>query len=142
MVPLKELMSAPAPPLPERIAPLLEDLLYPSESDEPVEFLSLPRDGKEEVTIQEFSELLGRLTTDGVIEEKPEHFWALVTLNQEWYGAEERERTARFEEIKRILEENLEHIQYFEVGEVEVGLYLVGQLDQSIMGIKTMAVRT
>ena len=142
MVPLKELVTEPAPPLHVRIALLLEDLLYPSESDEPVEFLSLPWDGKEEISIQEFSELLDLPTAKTIVEEKPEGFWSPVTTDQEWYGNEERERTVRFVELKRVLEDNLMYIHYFEVGDVEVALYLVGQLDQRIMGIKTMAVRT
>ena len=142
MVPLKELGTEPTPPLYERIAPLLEDLLYPSESDEPVEFLSLPWEGKEEVTFQKFSELLSLPTADDMVEDKPERFWSLVTFDQEWYGEEEKARTARFMELKRVLEDNLTHFQYFEVGEVEVVLYLVGQLDQRIMGVKTMVVRT
>jgi hypothetical protein len=61
---------------------------------------------------------------------------------QDWYAEEEQDRTNRFIEIKQMIEANLIHIQYFEVGEIEVGLYLIGQAQDQIIGIKTMAVRT
>ena len=140
--PMMEAPTAQNPVLCEQIAPLLENLLYPSESDEPVEMLSLPWTGEDGITVQKFAELSGIERVETIVEKEPERFWSPVTVDQEWYGDEERERTARFTEIKRILEENSAHIRYFEVGEVEVGLYWVGQADQSIVVLKTMAVRT
>lgn len=133
---------APAHPLRERIAPLLENLFYPSESDEPVEFFSLPRTGQGEIAVREFAESLGLEATEDVKEKAPELFWSPVVVEQAWYGDEERERTGRFVELRKILAENLAHLQYFEAGEIEVGLYLVGQSDQCLIGIKTTAVRT
>ncbi|WP_373511916.1 nuclease A inhibitor family protein [Persicitalea sp.] len=121
---------------------LLVGLLYPSESDEPVHFLSAPWKRPGETYAREFEELFGLEAAEEVAELVPERFWASVTIEQEWHGAEERERTASFSEIRRIMEENLKHIQYFEVGEVEVSLYLVGQSENNIMGIKTTANRT
>ncbi|MPR36201.1 nuclease A inhibitor family protein [Salmonirosea aquatica] len=139
---MKETPPLAAVPLSEKIAPLLEDLLYPSESDEPLQFLSAPWDGSKDITPQEFVDLFDLEAADAVKEKEPERFWSPVTEDQEWYEAEEKERTARFVALRKILEENLEHIQYFEVGEIEVGLYLIGQSAQNIMGIQTMAVRT
>ena len=131
-----------APSWREKVTPLLEGLLYPSESDESVQLLFQPRDGDGELTVTEFKELFGLQAAEDVTEKAPERFWLPVTVDREWYGAEEKERTAQFVELRRILEENSERIQYFEVGEVEVGLYLVAQSDQTITGIKTTAVRT
>ena len=121
---------------------LLVGLLYPGESDEPVHFLSVPWKQPGEISAWEFVNLFGLEAAEEVAELVPERFWLPVTVEQEWHGTEERERIARFLEIRRILEENLEHIQYFEVGEIEVGLYLVGQSGNNIMGIKTTAIRT
>jgi hypothetical protein len=124
------------------ILPLLDGLLYPSESDEPVCFVSWPWLGRENITVQEFAALLNLENPDSVREEDPERFWSYVTTEHAWYGAEERERTARFVALQRVLEEHLIHIQYFEVGKIEVELYLVGPLEGTLVGIKTMAVRT
>ena len=122
----------------EMLPNLLVGLLYPSESDEPVQFMSIPWEQPGEISAWELVELFGLEAAELV----PERFWSPVTSDQEWYGTEERERTARFSEIRRILKENLKHIQYFEVGEIEVSLYLVGQSGNNIMGIKTTAIRT
>ncbi|WP_373515204.1 nuclease A inhibitor family protein [Persicitalea sp.] len=137
--------KTPIPPIPslsDKIVPLLEDLYYPSESDEPVQFFSLPWTRQEEITAGKFGELLDLDSGENVTEEEPEQFWAPVTVDREWYETEERERTVRFGELRRILEETLEHIHYYEVGEMEVGLYLIGRADKNIMGIKTTAIRT
>lgn len=137
-----QISTEPASSLSERLTPLLENLLYPSESDEPVSFISLLGNNQGVITAREFVELLGLKEAENVAELMPESFWSSVVVDQEWYEVEERERTARFVELKRILEENLEHIQYFEVGEVETGLYLIGQSEEHIEGIKTTAIRT
>ena len=121
---------------------LLDGLLYPSESDEPVQFLSLPRAESGKITASELAKLFGLAEGEEVIEREPERFWSVVTTDWEWYGPEERERTARFVEIRCLLEQELKEIQYFETGEVEVGLYLLGQSEGNIVGIKTIAVRT
>ena len=126
----------------EMLPNLLVGLLYPSESDEPVHFLSVLWEQPGEISAWELVELFGLEAAEEVAELVPERFWSPVTVDRKWYGPEKRERTARFLEIRRILKDNLNHIQYFEVGEVEVGLYLVGQSGNNIMGIKTTAIRT
>lgn len=121
---------------------LLDGLLYPSESDEPVQFLSCPRAKSGKITTAELAELFGLAEGEDVEEREPERFWSGVTTDWEWYGPEERARTARFVEIRHLLEQELKEIQYFETGAVEVGLYLLGQSGVNIVGIKTIAVRT
>lgn len=131
-----------APPLQTKIAPLLDGLLYPSESDEPVHVVSWPWLGREKITAGELATLLNLETLDEVSEHNTERFWSYVTTEQAWYGAEERDRTARFVALRKVLEENLAHTQYFEVGKVEVELYLIGPFECNLVGIKTMTVRT
>lgn len=125
-----------------RLLPLLDCLLYPSESDLPIDFFCYNYSAGTPLTTQSLQLLFGMEFDSIVREREPSTFWSLVTTMQDWYAEEEQDRTNRFIEIKQMIEANLIHIQYFEVGEIEVGLYLIGQAQDQIIGIKTMAVRT
>jgi len=124
------------------ILPLLDGLLYPSESDEPVVYMCMPHAGDGWLSTEDLSKLILIDPDTSVAERDPSRFWSAVTTQQEWYDAAERVRTDRFSRLKDILDGNLENIQYFEVGETEVILYYIGVYGQSLRGVRTMAVRT
>ncbi len=75
-------------------------------------------------------------------EKDPESFWSFVTQERDWYDDFEQQRTESFQKLKMLLEENLTSIQYFEVGEIEVKLFILGRSQDKIEGITTTAVRT
>lgn len=124
------------------IRALLDGLLYPSESDEPVVYVCFPHADDGCFSTEDFSKLFSIGPCPSIADRAPSSFWSTVTPKQEWHDAAERDRTDRFSRLKEILESNLENIQYFEVGETEVILYYIGVYGQSIQGIRTMAVRT
>lgn len=127
----------------QAVGPLLTDLLYPSESDEPVEAIPCYLNQKEPLTVSQIKEWQ-MLPPSVFVEEKPEsEFWAPVTTHEDWYGEDEKARTATFERLKQLLETRLTNRQFFRVGESEVDLYLLGcQADGERVGIKTKAVET
>lgn len=135
-------MTEISPSFQTRLLPLLDCLLYPSDSDEPIDFFCYTYLGGTPLTTQSLQLLFGLEFDSYVRERDPSVFWSLVTTMQDWYTEEEQERTHRFSAIKEMMEANLSHIQYFEVGDIEVGLYVMGQAQNQIIGIKTMAVRT
>lgn len=124
------------------ILPLLDGLLYPSESDEPVEYVCLPHAGDGCLSIGDFRKLFSVDPDTALAEREPSRFWTTVTTRQEWHDDTERERTDRFIQLKGILDSSLGNMQYLEVGETEVTLYYLGRYGTSIQGVRTMAVRT
>ena len=106
--------------------PPLDGLLYPSESDEPVERFTRDWPAAEPPQPAVVAALLDRPPGDPVTERDPARFWEPVTVEESWHGPEEQERTRRFTELKKSLETNLTHLKFFEVGETEVTLLLVG----------------
>jgi hypothetical protein len=124
------------------ILPLLEDLYYPSESDEPVELVWQLYTGSECLSPETFGIVFSLPIGIRIVERDPSVFWSNVTTQQEWYDESERDRTSRFIELRNILDANLQNIQYFEVGAIEVTLYYIGRKHDAIQGIRTMAVRT
>ena len=124
------------------IAPFIEGLLYPSESDEPVEYFSVEWPVGEPLQPDEIPTLLGLPQRTEVTECDPFLFWEPVTIWHPWFGPDERERTRRFAELRDFLESELSTIRYFEIGKTETTLLLTGIKDGRLFGIKTMAVRT
>ena len=127
----------------ERVNPLLTDLLYPGESDEPIEAVTCYLKQPEPLTVSQIKDWL-MLPPSVYVEETPEaDFWEPVTTEEDWYGDEEKARTRRFIELKQVLEAELSVRQVFRVGESEMDVYLLGrQADGERAGIKTKIVQT
>jgi hypothetical protein len=120
------------------------DLLYPSESDEPITYVSCYFTQEEQLTVSQIKDWL-MLPPSIYVEEVDENwFWEPVIAEQDWYGEEEKKRTAKFQQLKKLLEENLNIRQAFRVGDTEVDVYLLGRLSDGSgrAGIKTKVVET
>lgn len=124
------------------ITPLLAGLLYPSESDEPVVFFTADWPNEPPPRSTEVAALLERPGRETVTEHDPARFWEPVTTDQSWYGPEEQERTRRFVALRQLLEASLTQVSYFELGETEVTLLLVGLRGPQLCGLVTRVVRT
>ncbi len=128
--------------LADQLAPLLTDLLFPSESDEPIIIMTMPFDSPDPLSVSQLKNSL--LIPPGTFaEEVPESwFWGLVT-DQDYTDDESKARNARFTQIKLLLDKALTNRQVFRVGSVEIDVYLLGQLpDGSRTGLQTKVIET
>ncbi|QMW05766.1 nuclease A inhibitor family protein [Spirosoma foliorum] len=127
----------------EQANPLLTDLLYPSESDEPIETVTCYLKQAEPLTVSQIKDWQ-MLPPSVYVEETPEtDFWKPVSTDQDWYGDEEKARTAKFQQLKKLAENELTVRQVFRVGESEMDVYLLGlQKNGERAGIKTKIVQT
>jgi hypothetical protein len=127
----------------ELINPLLPDLLYPSESDEPVETVHCYLKQDQPLTVSQIKDWL-MLPPAVYVEEMPEaDFWEPVLTEQDWYGEAEKSRTAGFRKLKETIDSTLTLHQVFRVGEAELDVYLLGrQTDGERVGIKTKIIQT
>lgn len=130
-------------PFRDQAGSLLPDLLYPSESDEPIETVTCYFKQTNPLTVSQLKDWL-MLPPSVYVDEIPEaDFWEPVTTEQDWYGDEEKNRTARFQKLKETLESTLTVRQVFRVGESEMDVYLLGlPNDGERAGIKTKIVQT
>ncbi len=136
----------PAPDLnqfAEKAGPLLPNLLYPSESDEPLELTTCYLKQAEPLTVSQIKDWQ-MLPPSVYVEEIPEaDFWEPVTTQQDWYEEEERKRTATFQAVKAVVEQTLTARQVFRVGETEMDVFLLGRQEQGDRaGLKTKVVQT
>jgi len=131
------------PSLTDQISPLLTDLYYPSESDEPVELISCYLDQPEPLTVSQIKDWQ-MVPPEVYVDEIPEEqFWQPVITEQDWYDDTEKARTERFQQLKQVLEQHLTDRQAFRVGTIEVDLLLIGkQANGERVGIKTKVIET
>ncbi len=133
----------PLTSLKELIEPLLTDLLYPSESDEPVTFVTcyLAQEAPlTEVQIKEWQMIPPSVYVE---EGSVNDFWAPVLTNEDWYGDDEKKRTASFQKLKAILDAQLTGQQVFRQGKTEITVYLLGRLaDGTRAGVQTTVVES
>ena len=119
------------------------DLLYPSESDEPLEFVTCYLDQEEPLTVSQIRDWQ-MLPPSVWVEEIPEaDFWVPVTMIEDWYDDEEKARTEKFRQLKAFVQNELTVRQVFRTGTVEIDVYLLGrQTDGQRAGLKTKVVET
>ncbi|WP_338867847.1 nuclease A inhibitor family protein [Spirosoma sp. SC4-14] len=127
----------------EQINDLLTDLLYPSESDEPIDYITCYLRQVEPLTVSQIKDWQ-MLPPEIFVDEMPEaEFWEPVITEQDWYGDEEKARTEKFQQLKILLETELTGRQVFRVGEGELDVFLLGrQADGERAGLKTKIVQT
>ncbi len=135
--------AAETKPFHDLINPLLAGLLYPSESDEPLEPITCYLTQPQPLTPSQVKDWQ-LLPPSVCVEEIDEaEFWEPVIREQDWYGNVEKERTARFGQLKKFIETELTGRQVFRAGQTEIDLYLLGQQKNGERaGIKTKIIET
>lgn len=127
--------------LAEKIEQSVKDLWYMSETDAEIQVFI----GKkaESVTKESLSEQINISSATKIEEKKTTDFFKNLTEIQDWYGDEEKETAEKFSTLEKILEENLEDLKVFKVGQIELDIYVVGLDSQNVLtGITTKAVET
>lgn len=117
-------------------------LLYPSESDSPLEYFSWGKQSRE-LTEDGVRRLTGH-AADAPVEQVPlAEFFAPVTAEQDWYRAAEKASAARFRALAELLERSLAALRVYRVGATEIDAYIVGRsTDGEWAGLKTKLVET
>lgn len=125
--------------LAERIEKASQGLYYISETDAEI----VPFVGKEAESVT-CEEILKQTRTDDFVEERDfTELFRRLTGIQDWFAAEELENVRKFNELKRLLEDNLRDLKVFKIGKIEIDIYIVGLDQQNILtGIQTKAVET
>jgi hypothetical protein len=125
--------------LAERIGKAARGLYYISETDAEI----APFVG-EKACVADAETLLRQIKSSEPVEERNfEDFFKRLTEIQEWFGTEETANANKFNDLKRLLEENLRGLKVFKVGKIELDIFVVGLDKEDILtGIHTKAVET
>lgn len=70
-------------------------------------------------------------------------FFEVATTVQDWYGVAEQQATNQYQALVELLQQTLQQIQVYRVGEITVDIYILGETSQGeIAGVATKAVET
>jgi hypothetical protein len=118
------------------------DVLFVSESESPFEvFLwELPADAQ--ITPEMIIDRTGVAGDIAIEFVDLESFFGVATTHQDWHGALETEMVNKYQNLVRVLQENLTDIQVVRVGEINIDVYIVGKTDGNLAGLKTNVVET
>lgn len=118
-----------------------EGLIYISETDSPM--LPFAGEWASSINARIILQQAGREANAPVEEGSLEMFFGRLTAIKDWFRGPEQERAARFAELQKLLEGNLNGLRVFRIGKVQVEIIAVG-LDREgiVMGVKTNVVET
>ena len=129
--------------LKEQITALTKDLLYPSESDEPITYFEMELSTQEPIGIANFKLFNGILPETASTEITFEDFFKPLIEVQDWFGEDEKKWAADALTLKNSLSEKLTGIQLFKIGTIEISIYLFGKSEEHHWeGIMTKVIET
>ena len=127
----------------EQILPLIEDLRYPSESDEAVEYFEMEYTTAESISVQEFKMFNGIEPDKEVEAISIEDFFEPLTRVEDWFGEEEKKFVDNAIKLQALLTEKLTDIQVLKIGAVEIDVFLFGIYEENKwIGVKTILIET
>lgn len=121
-----------------------DGMMMMSESDYPFEVVrwdDAPPEGK---VTPEYLRLKAGVTSDApVVEQSVEEFFAAAVREPE-SGASEGDVSARFRALVALLKSSLDEVQAYRVGDINIGIYIVGRNRDSnnLIGVSTRVVET
>lgn len=119
-----------------RLELLTKDLLFMSESDYPWEIIYL---GENEGNIDK------QLLLDRAQSKKVEvaDFLCNAIQEEDWYGEEELTAARKYQELLKILQEEMQNSAAYKQGEIEIHVFIIGQLpNKEWVALKTKSVET
>lgn len=125
----------------KRIAVACEGLVYVSEIDAPVTPFAAPAmsPSSPEVLLR----AAHREASDRVEQTSFTQLFDRLTVTKDWHGELERARAKKFLELREVLEDVLDQLTVYRLGEIRIDIFAVG-MDRSgrLMGVMTQAVET
>lgn len=129
--------------LKEQIETLTADLMYPSESDEKIDFFEMELSTTQKLSIADFRMFNGIKPEIVITEISFDEFFKPLIKIEDWFGAQEKKWAEDSLKLKNLLIEKAEDFQIFKVGSNEINVFVFGKAEEcKWVGLKTKAVET
>ena len=125
----------------EELSESCNGLMWLSEADYPWQVISWQNEDKvdRKTLLQQYN----YHPETKVVKTTINSFFKPATIVHEWHGEIEEAEAQRYRNLHSWLENNLEDIQVFMVGEVEIDVYILGRLNaKTVAGLSTKVVET
>lgn len=130
-----------------QLAEAVKDLVYISETDAGFETVLW----KPEADAAAFSNfdaasvlrLAQKPAQTPIREQTLAEFFRFPTTEQDWHSDEDKAMVRRYQNLQKLLAENLRDPKVFKIGAVEIDVYIIGiDKDGNVAGVKTSGVET
>jgi len=121
-----------------RLSTLSKDLLFPSESDYPLEPFTWESATLTPETILTRSHKPADTPIEAIALDE---FFAPVVTDEDWFEDEDRAIAQRFRDLQAAITK-LENVQVFKLGKIEFDVYIIGAIGPDLVGLKTTVVET
>jgi Nuclease A inhibitor-like protein len=129
--------------LKDEIISLISDLMYPSESDEKIEYFEMEVSTIEKLSLANFRMYNGIRPEIQIEELDYELFFKPLIKIEDWFGDDEKKWVDDSLKLKQLLTDKLKDISILKVGEVEIDVYLFGKAEEcKWAGLKTKVIET
>jgi hypothetical protein len=122
----------------DRLSTLSKGLLFPSESEYPLEPFTWKSTTLAPETILTRSQKPSNTAIEAIA---LEDFFAPVVTDEDWFEDEDRAIAQRFRDLQAAIA-TLENVQVFKVGKIEIDVYIVGAIGPDLVGLKTTVIET
>lgn len=128
----------------DKLTAATDELLFPSESDEPFEAFSWDLPTTEELNNAQILDFLQLPKETEISQKTLDNFFRVVTTPQEWHSDEDLDVVEKFQELAYAMRKSLTKIQVFLVGTTEIDAYIVGITSDKLnwAGLKTKVIET
>ena len=127
----------------DRLQNASEGLLFMSESDYPFETVAFPTDKLSRLEAQSLKQALGLPPETGIENQELTYFLRNQTRELPDFSEEDKLRAQRFRELEKTLQQELQDVVVFRVGQTQVEAYVLGKMaDGRIGGLKTQLIET
>ncbi|MEB3216659.1 MAG: nuclease A inhibitor family protein [Nostocales cyanobacterium 94392] len=129
--------------IPKKFKSLSENLVWMSESDYPFDVFIWSNQELKEFNTQNLLQKTNHSLEAPVKVLQIDNFFHTATTEKDWYDDEKRKTVKRYKTLLENLKQNLDNIQVYKIGEVEIDVYIIGQLKSGDwLGLSTKAVET
>lgn len=118
-------------------------LLCMSESDYPFEIFLWTSLGEDNLTTEKLLQQTNHPQDTPVEVKDCDSFFKRATQEQDWHGLEEQETVKKYQNLVKILKENLADIKVYRIGEINIDVYIIGKTQSGdLVGLSTKVVET
>jgi hypothetical protein len=120
-----------------------EGLLYMSESEYPFEVFLWDDSKHKDITPEFVLQKIG-LSLDTPVEViKLESFFEVAIAEQDWHSLEDKITVKKYQNLVRVLKDNLVDIKVLRFGTINIDVYIIGKTpDEYLAGLSTKVVET
>ncbi len=119
------------------------DLLWISESDYPFEVFTYSQEDLSEINEIVILEKIAKQENVSIKTVEFEKFFQQATTEKDWHNTSEKETVKQYQDLVSTLQDNLQNLQVYLVGETEIDVYILGKLPSGDWaGLSTKMVQT